>query len=54
MSDDKKDAGAPGDDADESRAALLQQIEDEISDLTPEELERLYAAIALMELKKDD
>lgn len=54
MPDDKKDAGVSGDDinANDKRTALLQQIQTELSNLTPDDLARLYAAIALMVLKQ--
>jgi hypothetical protein len=48
MPDNKKDNGTPLADGAE-RAALLKVILAEMETMTPEELERLYAAVALME-----
>ena len=58
MSDDKQKPLEPcGQDdqtTNERKAALVKAICEEMGELTPEELERLYAAIALMELEKDE
>jgi hypothetical protein len=57
MPDDNKDHGIPLDNGDTNTdgqiAALLRDIQQEMDAMTPEELERLYAAIALMEMHKD-
>jgi hypothetical protein len=58
MSGDKKTTNAPvkqsGTNADEWVTALLREIQQEMDDLTPKELEHLYAAIILMKLKQDE
>ena len=58
MPDRKKDAEQPsgmGSMSEEERvAALVKAICEEMDDFTPEQLERLYAAIALMGLKQDE
>lgn len=58
MPDDKQDIEEPqGKDAMDEKervAALVNAIREEMGELTPEELERLYAAIALMEMEKDE
>ena len=56
MPDCKKDAGHPvagSKTSQERKAALIRKIQAEMASLTPKDLERLYAAIALMENKKD-
>jgi hypothetical protein len=52
MPDDKKDNGTPlgqGGTGDAARETLLKVILAEMETMIPEELERLYAAVALME-----
>ena len=54
MPDDKENAQVPDDTgANQRKAELLRQIQQEMDTMTPEELERLYAAIALMDFDLD-
>jgi hypothetical protein len=56
MPDDKDDIGKHLDEGvmgEVERTALLKAIQREVDTMSQEELERLYAAIAFMEKKKD-
>ncbi|MDL2314054.1 hypothetical protein LJC36_03640 [Desulfovibrio sp. OttesenSCG-928-C14] len=57
MPDSKKDGQAPLEQDGEltdSWAALLQKIKQEMGTMTPEELERLYALVALLDAEQDE
>ncbi|SBW04123.1 hypothetical protein KL86DPRO_20262 [uncultured delta proteobacterium] len=58
MPDDKQDNGMPSDkDPQETKRRmekLARAIRDEMGSMTQEELERLYAAVVLMEIEKDE